>query len=225
MIPLQPKLPKPDWDAETITRAVSKLLEAARLGDTTILHCFGQLLAHGGAPAAKEFFRKAMRIENAPDSTHRFFENYWIGLGDVLRRLVDDDDLVLDALHALTRPYEGGPLKLWRGQSMDELRKGVLGISWSSDPKSASTFGRWHPWNRKGGLVILEITAPPEAVISRLRSGNELFDRAIQEVVVDRRRLLDPPVVVQEFDEQHDVVSEAISDAKHHRARHDQTGQ
>lgn len=65
------------------------------------------------------------------------------------------------------------------------------------------------------------LRAPPEAIISKLRSGYALVDRNIQEVLVDRRRLLDPPIVVQEFGEQQDIARELINFAKHMRTRHD----
>ncbi len=193
----------------------ARLLAAARAGDVAGLALFTEACesAHldWAAWLLKSFSHNAPALPPLADPVHQFFEKMWIGYGEVIRLVVDNDRVLCDALRRLCRPWRGGHLKVYRGQSVADTNAGRHGLSWSTDKAAASSFGRWTPRLRVGGLVILAVMAPPAAVISQLRSGDALTDAALCEVLIDRRRLSAAPVIVQTFPEEQDFIAEAIA--------------
>lgn len=151
-------------------------------------------------PAAwRRFLRNAAALPGPlSDDDQAEFERYWIGLGDQIRAAVRDDSLCVRALRRCCRPYTGGPMEIWRGQSRRDYELGRLGISWGASFEVASCFGRHHPWQRTGGLVIVRAIASPAAIISRPRTGKgAAADELLGEVLVDPRLLGEVTIAAQ----------------------------
>jgi hypothetical protein len=80
---------------------------------------------------------------------------------------VDDNRALCQALRILTPRYTGPELKLFRGASAGERRRGVYGVSWTSSLAAAQGFAEDYQWHPEGS-VILETMAPPAAIITAI---------------------------------------------------------
>lgn len=182
-----------------------QILRGALAGRTDAFDELWPVLEGSLAPRANAIWRDflARVIDGPPLPTHvqTYFERIWISYGTRMRNQVGDDGLLADALRDLLRAYSGPELELFRGQSRADFEDGVLGLSWANNLETASTYARaWDQPDRRGGLVLLRITAGPPAIISMPSSGNELADAMIREIVVDPR-LVGTTTVVDELPE------------------------
>lgn len=145
----------------------------------------------------RRFFEEAATYTDpVSDEVALTFERIWIGVGDQIRRTLDDDDLIVSALRRVARPYDGPPVPVWRGQSRADFDAGKLGISWALSREAASTYGRCHEWNRRGGMVILHAVAPATAVITVPRTGlGAAADALLAEILIDIKQLPDVHLV------------------------------
>ncbi len=103
-------------------------------------------------------------------------------------------------------PYDGPEVHLFRGGDWIERQEGVYGPSWSDNIRAARKFAlgsRYRYWNRlwARGSVLLETTAGPDAIISRIPydvRGLGKYRRE-HEYVVDYR-LLGPVLIVRRIE-------------------------
>lgn len=115
------------------------------------------------------------------------FHTTWHVSHHFIRELVDDDELLLDAIRVWLPPYEGPSLTLYRGENIDRLALGKIGTAWSDRVETARMFASG--WNSCGkGGVILKATVSSEAIIAgpSAHSSNWLGER---EYTVDPNKL------------------------------------
>lgn len=172
--------------------AVAALLSAIREEDVSAL---AEALSEIDTSYAwKQAFRACARLQGAPRGIREALLTFWLDFGDTLRSHVADDLTLIRALHVLLPIYNGGPVTLFRGESVGNRARRTYGMSWSSDRHVAAGFARNSADKYAGGTVVLEVLAPPEAIISA--PGLLLPATSVDEYVVDRRRL--PKVSVLE---------------------------
>ena len=119
------------------------------------------------------------------DISARFHEQWHVSHFNI-RELVDDDDLVMDALWKWLPRYDGPAMLLYRGENIDRLDAGRIGTAWSNKEETAEMFARG--WNAVGGGgVVLRTMAPAEAIIARPSAHSLYLGEA--EFTVDWRKL------------------------------------
>lgn len=115
----------------------------------------------------------------------RFHEQWHVSHFNI-RELVDDDDLVMDALWKWLPGYDGPAMLLYRGENIDRLDAGRIGTAWSDKEETAEMFARG--WNAVGrGGVLLRTMAPAEAIIAGPSTHSLYLGEA--EFTVDIRKL------------------------------------
>ena len=106
----------------------------------------------------------AGHISEVSPEIQQAFRQIWIETKMVGLR-IHDHGALCHALRILTPRYHGPALRLFRGASARERQRRAYGISWTSSLKAAQRFaetsGNW-----SAGSVLLETTAPAEAIIS-----------------------------------------------------------
>jgi hypothetical protein len=174
--------------------AVRDFVEGARAEDgRRVLRAIEALKERG-------IWKKAMRaigkVDDVPDEFRERFLHVWLFKGDHIRSEVGDDLTLLDGLRSLLPRYRGLALILFRGDSMCNRRRRTYGASWTESIEVAQQYaeGIWRTF--KGGSVLLETRAPPEAVICAPAMFDDRY--AEREYIVDRRRL-SAVKVVQRF--------------------------
>lgn len=165
--------------------AVAGLLSAIREEDVPAIA--GALSEVEATSAWRPALRACARLHGAPEAVRRRFLLIWLDFGDTLRSHVADDLTLIRALRVLLPAYEGGPVPLFRGESLGNRARRTYGISWSSDRQVAADFARNSANRYEGGTVVLQVLAPPEAIISA--PGLMLPQQSVDEYLVDRRQL------------------------------------
>jgi hypothetical protein len=126
-------------------------------------------------------------VKNFSRKAQTSFLSLWVECGHHIRREVADDVVLLDALRRLLPAYDGPSACLFRGEPWKDYSVQRHGICWSSDREAAEIYARGLNAMAGGGGVLIETTAPADAIISRAATtgvcGWEF------EYVVDRRRL------------------------------------
>ena len=92
------------------------------------------------------------------------FSTYWIEAGHVIRGQIADDCVLVRLLRHLLSPYQGGAITLFRGENLERLDAGKLGLCWSSNIDVARMFGRGLN-SFPGGGVLLRAHFEPQAII------------------------------------------------------------
>lgn len=91
-------------------------------------------------------------------------------------------------------PYTGQTIRLYRGEGFRNRKYHTYGLSWSSDEETARAFAETGLWRTTlGGSMLLEATAPPEAIICQVLEADDSYLE--RKVIVDRRRLRGVKVV------------------------------
>ncbi|MGN6260293.1 MAG: hypothetical protein ACTHNO_06120 [Ralstonia sp.] len=116
------------------------------------------------------------------------FHTQWHVSHHFIRELVDDDELLMDVAWTWLPRYKGPEMVLYRGENIDRLDRDRIGSAWSSKEETACMFARGLNAVGKGG-VVLETTAPPEAIIAGPSSHSVWLGE--HEFTVDRRRLVE----------------------------------
>jgi hypothetical protein len=120
----------------------------------------------------------------------------WAHHGDHIRTEVGNDCLLIDALRKLLPPIAGGPVTLYRGESLRNHQRRTYGLSWTSLRYIAQGYAE-HPWGSAGqATVLIKAHVPESAIIAKTNSGYDRYGE--KEYIVDRRKL-NSVRVVKEF--------------------------
>ncbi|MBN8850038.1 MULTISPECIES: hypothetical protein [unclassified Sphingomonas] len=142
------------------------------------------------SPAAcRTFFLAALRPGATVIDIRTDFHLAWTVRGFRLREALDDDGLLLAALRVLLPPYEGEGLSLFRGEQAGRYAAGKLGFGWTPKRQAAEMFASGLCASYDGGGVLLEATAPAEAIIAGPSAHSGYLGE--HEHVVDPSRLTD----------------------------------
>jgi hypothetical protein len=132
--------------------------------------------------------RRVARSASPPDQFRHFLLDVWRHHGDHIRQEVDDDLLLARALRVMLPPYTGPAITLYRGEGFRNRKRRTYGLAWSRQVEIAREFARTGLWRTtNGGSVLLEVTAPSEAIICEVPETDDSY--AEKEVIVDRRHL------------------------------------
>ena len=93
------------------------------------------------------------------------FAIYWVEAGHRIREQISDDRVLVNLLRRLLPPYQGGNLKLYRGENLDRLTSNHIGFAWTSELCTAEMFARGLNAIKSGG-VLLEGYFKSKAIIS-----------------------------------------------------------
>ena len=93
------------------------------------------------------------------------FDTYWVEAGHRIREQIGNDSLLSQMLRRLLPPYQGGPIRLYRGENIYRWNLGKVGFCWTEDIEIARMFAQGLNAVRGGG-VLLSGEFQPEAVIS-----------------------------------------------------------
>jgi len=192
--------------------AAESFVRACRTGDVAALYAAVNLINEttvGGWTVAMRAV--ARQVQTVSPEIQQAFLAVWIE-SKVLRLYVSDDLALCAAARVLLPSYQGPGVRMFRGASAGERRQRIYGLSWTANVAVAEKFARERQvW--RGGSVLLETLAPPEAIIcavdypepftqdeiERLRSEypniqiTDFYEE--REYVVDRRHLNDITVV------------------------------
>ncbi|UPJ48499.1 hypothetical protein IVB30_36515 [Bradyrhizobium sp. 200] len=120
----------------------------------------------------------------------------WRRDGDHIRQEVGNDLLLADALRVMLPAYAGPAITLYRGEGFRNRKRRTYGLSWSRNAEIARAFAEVGLWRTTiGGSVLLEATAPPEAIICEVLEADDTYLE--KELIVDRRRLRGVKVVAR----------------------------
>lgn len=177
-------------------RAVQQFAAAAVAGDE--VSCMGAMLRAFEAGAFLEAMTAIGRCSVAPNIKDCFLST-WANWGDSLRCEVSNDLVLIRAIRAMLPAYHGPSMHLYRGDRFSDRCRSTYGLSWTASREVAEAFAHdYRVW--KGGSVLLETLAPPEAIICSLHQ--HMNDREEDEYLLDRRRL-GSVRVIQRFTELH----------------------
>ena len=129
--------------------------------------------------------RKIARLPHPPKEFRERMAAWWQD-DESIREFGQDRALAL-ALRILLPAYDGATLRVYRGESFQNRCRRTYGLSWSRSEAVANEFATsFHAPFFEGGTVLLEATAPPEAIVWVAPEGDEFRE---EEVVIDRRFL------------------------------------
>jgi hypothetical protein len=144
-------------------------------------------------------FRAVAKVPCPDDDFRLGFLRVWVHDGNTIRDKVDNDLVLVAGLRSLLPPYSGPAVTLYRGESAWNERRRTYGLAWSANVDVARDFATTGMCRRsKGGSVLLETLAPPEAIVCAPALMGTRYSE--QEYLIDRRRL--PTVKVLERFEQ-----------------------
>lgn len=184
--------PDLDWfkkQKQRSRQAVRDFVRGAAEADLRMMLGTFETLAYGDWDGGgwKHAMRAVSRLGSVPEATKSFFLQVFMDKGDSIRQECDDLAL-LSGLRVLLPRYEGTGMQLYRGDSFLNRKHRTYGASWSSDIEVAQGFADgWFHQCSKGGSVLLEAYAPPEAIICAPHLIDDRYGE--QEYVVDRRYL------------------------------------
>jgi hypothetical protein len=168
-------------------RTVREFIEAYRAADIRrFVDAMGELeyVCRGWSQA----LRGTLKSPVQPDHFRRLLLDMWRHHGEHLRSEVDNDLQLLDALRLMLPPYIGPAITVFRGDGFANRKRRTYGLSWSRDVEIAREFGSRGTWRTtRGGSVLLEASAPPDAVICEVCEADD--DYCEKEIIIDRRRL------------------------------------
>jgi hypothetical protein len=117
----------------------------------------------------------------------RAFHSVWIERGHRIREHAGDDVAVLDALHVLLPPYDGGAVTLYRGESFERWNAKRCGSAWTTREEVVRMFARGLNAVKPDGGILLVKEALPGAIIAAPNEHSIYLGE--YEYVVDRRNL------------------------------------
>jgi hypothetical protein len=139
------------------------------------------------------------------DDLRDTFKHIWIASKNLPLK-IGDHSATIGMARKLMPKYSGPSVRLFRGTTAGERRRRIYGLSWSEDASVAEKFA----WDRRTvaeGSVVMETTAPPEAIVAKIAYSEPLTEEekadlcaehpnaafheyhGEQEYVVDRRFL------------------------------------
>lgn len=102
----------------------------------------------------------------------RGMSGVWGLHGWIIRRGLNDDLLLADALRKLFAPYTGPSLELFRGESFRNRTRRNYGPSWTSSLEVAREFAVTQAQEHSGGGVVLRASVPASAIIADVHSDD-----------------------------------------------------
>jgi len=114
------------------------------------------------------------------------FHEHWHVCHHYLRELVDDEPAVLAMLRVWLPQYAGPDMTLYRGENLDRLEAGRVGIAWTPNIETARIFARGLNAQGKGGAVI-RCLVPAAAIVAGPSRHSEHIQEA--EFTADPRDL------------------------------------
>jgi hypothetical protein len=176
--------------------AVARFVSALRCGDLeAVLIEFDTMQRLGFLRAG---FKKiaALSYDDIPEEVRRGFARLWQAYGDILRSEIADDFVLIDGLKKLLPKYDGGSVKLFRGERAYNRKVRTYGLSWTSEIDVARNHAKGMKRAAVGGTVLLVTIAPAHAIIADENALYGVHDES--EFVVDRR-LLRAVEVIERF--------------------------
>lgn len=128
----------------------------------------------------------AKRLPASPSEAENF-HNHWHVCHHYLRELVDDETAVLNMLWVWLPQYKGSDLVLYRGENLDRLEAGQLGIAWTDSIVTARMFAKGLNAIGRGG-VLVRAEVPASAIIAGPSTHSVYLGE--REFTVDPRKLL-----------------------------------
>jgi hypothetical protein len=166
--------------------AVRGFIAAFRSADMERLLDAFRAMGHS-LPWAK-LMRAVAKSPVPPERFRQFFLDHWRHNGEHIRQEVGDDLLLADALRVMLPSYTGPAITLYRGDGFRNRKYRTYGLSWSRDVEIARGFAEdWFWRTTLGGSVLLEATAPADAIICEVSNADDSYGE--HEIIVDRRRL------------------------------------
>lgn len=139
--------------------------------------------------ALRPAFLKLGRLPVIDPRIRSHFAHTFVTNGDDIRERLNDDRLLIETFRRLLPTYEGGPLRLYRGDSAANRRNRTYGASWSASREIAEQFAEHGRRYYDGGSVVVSTLAPPEAIIFAPALMGAHYGDAEEEYVLDRRQL------------------------------------
>lgn len=115
------------------------------------------------------------------------FHTEWITRGHRIRELVNDDNLLLDAIRQWLPMYTGPSLTLYRGENIERWRSNRCGFAWTDKREIAVMFARGLNAMYGEGGILLSTVAPATAIIAGPNSHSIWLNE--DEYVLDIRHL------------------------------------
>ena len=169
--------------------AIDAFVISAQTGDAARFEKSFELMDLSGT--WRRAFRALIRSGQVDDSIKPVFTEAWLRSGDRMSDQVGDNLVFVSALRLFLPAYEGPTLTLLRGDSFWNWERRSYGASWSADRDVAKSDALQARRVRLGGSVLLQASAPPEAIVFAPASGHGNEQRHI----VDRRLLHEVTVV------------------------------
>ncbi|CAH1696841.1 IncF plasmid conjugative transfer protein TraG [Hyphomicrobiales bacterium] len=139
---------------------------------------------------SREAFLRIARLPPAAPEIQDAFLMLFTSNGDSLRSMVNDDRVLARALRVLLRSYSGPAVRLWRGELAANARYRRYGASWTVSRDVAEAFAQSEIRRQsRGGTVVLETLAPPEAILCARALHPDHLESNEQEFIVDRWKL------------------------------------
>lgn len=126
------------------------------------------------------------RAAPGSDELARRFHDQWHVCHHFVRKIIDDDALILDMLWTWLPRHDGPGLTLYRGENLQRLGMERVGFAWSDNMVTAHMFASGLNAVNGGG-ALLRAEVPPSAVIAG-PSRHSLW-LGESEFTVDPRRL------------------------------------
>ena len=162
--------------------AIDAFVISAQTGDAARFEKSFELMDLSGT--WRRAFRALIRSGQVDDSIKPVFTEAWLRSGDRMSDQVGDSLVFVSALRLFLPAYEGPTLTLLRGDSFWSWERRSYGASWSAD-RDVANGDALQARRGLGGSVLLQASAPPEAIVFAPASGHGNEQRHI----VDRHLL------------------------------------
>jgi hypothetical protein len=127
--------------------------------------------------------REFAKLTSVPPEMQNAFWAAWIETKH-LSFIVNNQPLLCAAARAMSPPYAGPAIRLFRGAVWLERQRRGYGLSWTDDIAAAEDFAKgYQVW--PGGSVVLETLAPPEAIICKMPYAEPLSEEKRAEILGD----------------------------------------
>src|SRR5918994_1138122 len=161
--------------------AIDAFVVSAQTGDAARFENSFELMDLSGT--WRRAFRALIQSGQVDDSIKPVFTEAWLRTCDRMSDQVGDSLVFVSALRLFLPAYEGPTLTLLRGDSFWSWERRSYGASWSAHREVAKSDALQARRVRLGGSVVLQASAPPEAIVFAPASGH----RNEQRHMVDRR--------------------------------------
>ena len=110
---------------------------------------------------------------------------FWVVYGFHIATSIKGDSIFIDALRRFAPPYNGGRIKLYRGELQSRQVCGIYGFAWTPKLDVAEMFARRRFYGGEGSALVLQIDAHPEMIIYALPAHSEYLGE--DEYLIDPR--------------------------------------